>query len=182
MKGVAREACSYNMKLGNHLSIYLKKIKPRKRMLRWPVAGPSIFLPMSSQQPGIRTSLNTRHVQSQGHGNGLPRSRPTVLELQPMGLFLLQLVLYTFPPSLHSSCYQNMGCACFGQIFARHHGFYFCKDPTRTSVPISTLFNILKPGGNYMSHLLQQSVTLYFCTYGFGMMLTINSDYFLKQH
>jgi hypothetical protein len=36
--------------------------------------------------------------------------------------------------------------------------------------------NPLKPNGNYMSHLLNSS----FCIYGFRMILTVNSDYFLK--
>jgi ABC-type antimicrobial peptide transport system permease subunit len=41
--------------------------------------------------------------------------------------------------------------------------------------------NPLKPNGNYMSHLLQQSKTLLFCIYGFRMILIVNSNYFLKQ-
>jgi hypothetical protein len=42
------------------------------------------------------------------------------------------------------------------------------------------LINLLKPNGNYMYHPLQQSVTA-FCFYEFCMILTVNSDYFLKQ-
>jgi hypothetical protein len=38
----------------------------------------------------------------------------------------------------------------------------------------------LRPSGIYMSHLLQQSVTS-FCIYVFHMILTVNSDHFLKQ-
>jgi hypothetical protein len=40
--------------------------------------------------------------------------------------------------------------------------------------------NPLKPNGKYMSHLLQQSITA-FCFCGFHVILTVHSDYFLKQ-
>jgi hypothetical protein len=43
------------------------------------------------------------------------------------------------------------------------------------------MINILKFNGNYMSHLLYQSVTSYFfCR--FCMILNVNIDYFLEQH
>jgi hypothetical protein len=42
------------------------------------------------------------------------------------------------------------------------------------------MFCPLKPNGNCMSHLLQESVTA-FCIYGFRMILNVNSDYFHKQ-
>jgi hypothetical protein len=46
------------------------------------------------------------------------------------------------------------------------------------------LLNIVpfKRSGNYMQHLLQQSVILHTaCIYGFHIILRINNDYFLKQ-
>jgi hypothetical protein len=48
-------------------------------------------------------------------------------------------------------------------------GLYLCLYP-------------LRPSGNYMNHLLWQSVMLHFAFIGFCMVLTANSDYFLKQH
>lgn len=41
-------------------------------------------------------------------------------------------------------------------------------------------FNPLKLSGNYVYHLLYQSLCA-FCTYGSCMILSINSDHFLKQ-
>jgi hypothetical protein len=43
------------------------------------------------------------------------------------------------------------------------------------------LFNLLNPSGKYMSHLLQ-SVSLRFVFMGFFMFLSVDSDYFVKQH
>jgi hypothetical protein len=43
------------------------------------------------------------------------------------------------------------------------------------------LIDPLKQNGNSVSHLLQQSVNCSFCIYEFRMILTVNSDYILKQ-
>jgi hypothetical protein len=43
------------------------------------------------------------------------------------------------------------------------------------------LLSSLKYSGNYMYHLLQQSLTLQFILTGFKL-LTLNSGYFLEQH
>jgi hypothetical protein len=48
---------------------------------------------------------------------------------------------------------------------------------------LSKGINPLKPSNNYMYHLRQQSITKSsFCIYVFRMILTVNRDYFLKQH
>jgi hypothetical protein len=47
---------------------------------------------------------------------------------------------------------------------------------------VSGYFNNLKPSGNYMYHLILQSVSLHFAHYGFHIILRINIDYFPKQH
>jgi hypothetical protein len=39
--------------------------------------------------------------------------------------------------------------------------------------------NPFQPSGNYMYHLLYQSITLH--SDGFRMILSVNGDYFLKQ-
>jgi hypothetical protein len=76
--------------------------------------------------------------------------------------------------------------------------FLFQKDERSIETSVGCV-NPLKPNGNYMYHPLQQSVTLYFvvvvfhheirpmwpvyvfCIYVFRMILSVNSDYFLKQ-
>jgi hypothetical protein len=51
---------------------------------------------------------------------------------------------------------------------------------TKILISSTIVIKPLKPSVKYMSHLLQQSVTS-FCIYVFRMILTVNSDYFLKQ-
>jgi hypothetical protein len=68
---------------------------------------------------------------------------------------------------------------CFPFFLTECDGFYsyyYLKKENR-------VINHLKPNGNYMSHLLQQSVILHFVfrPCGIRMILIVNSDYFLKQ-
>jgi hypothetical protein len=44
-----------------------------------------------------------------------------------------------------------------------------------------SIIRVMPLSGNYMYHLLSQSVTLHSVSM-FCMILTVNSDYFLKQH
>jgi hypothetical protein len=46
--------------------------------------------------------------------------------------------------------------------------------------PAKQLFNPLKPSGNYIPHALTIGNSA-FCIYGFCVILTANSDYFLKH-
>jgi hypothetical protein len=57
------------------------------------------------------------------------------------------------------------------------HRFWFTTEYKIGTAFVS--FKLLKPNGKYMPHLLQQSMTGFFC--GFRMILSLNSDYFLKQ-
>jgi hypothetical protein len=52
----------------------------------------------------------------------------------------------------------------------------------RTSATHAADFNPLRPSGNYMNHLLLRVSNAAFCIYWFCMVLTVNSDHFLKQH
>jgi hypothetical protein len=44
------------------------------------------------------------------------------------------------------------------------------------------VFNPSKPNGNYMYHPAISISNDVFCIYGSRMILSVNSDYFLKQH
>jgi hypothetical protein len=52
----------------------------------------------------------------------------------------------------------------------------------RHSSSHKVLFNRLRPCGKYMSHMLLKINNYVFCIYVFRMTLSVNSDYFLKQH
>jgi hypothetical protein len=43
-------------------------------------------------------------------------------------------------------------------------------------------FNILKPSGSYSDPPATTVIHCLFCIYRFRMILTVNSDHFLKQH
>jgi hypothetical protein len=88
---------------------------------------------------------------------------------------------------------QDLETECLSATVSRMCSFEFRKSQanheqagrstqTDTKNCLDHFINPLNPNGNCMSHLLQQSINnSSFCIYGFHMILTANSDYFLES-